>query len=456
MSAAKSPSRDRLACHRLREAVPVGNDCTLTLANDEDAGQVVLEGHPCGPAGEAGLTIADDIELFFDVTDGRLARVLIDAGEPRGTPATGAAALGAVVSLFGERARIIVQRARCKDGYPLTVIAEPQVTAAMSRLARLDAVRFASPFADPMPWAVEAAQLARRAGLTTRVNAEARRAVRALEHASNATLVMLAGDIADLVQDTGPDLASRLREHAGVSGPDGLATNHHRRVRSRAIPLAAGSRRNESDGPPGWIDPQLVSTGIFQHAWSPDAGLKIQAGQGGVLVEARLVPHVDSAKLARCRARLVDPENRKVIASAAFEGLGDRWVQARISEPVPPGGSIWVEVVDEEDRPVSSRQLRHIRRAMGWAQAALSANRQVHDLADAEWVTLAAEAWGRCADDWSAAGDQDRAYLAARRRAALRPGTATPQEPSAWAKEVAGRPMLVEEPYLAERIGGLA
>jgi hypothetical protein len=330
--------------------------------------------------------------------------------------------------------------------------------AAMSRLARLHAVRFTSPVADPLPWAVEAAQLARQAGLAARVTAEAHRAVQALEHATDASLVMLANPVADLAQETEPELAGRLREHATVSGPDGPAA-HHRRSRSLTLPdaSAAGAQRaGESDGPPGWLDPRLISPAIFQHAWWPDAELTIRVGQNGVLVEARLMPGADRRVLARCRARLVDPGNRTVIATAPFVSLGNTWVQAGIRERVPPGGSAWVEVVDDVNRPVLSRQLRHIRRAMRWAQAALSAGRQVYSLADAEWVSLAAEAWGRCAEDWSAAGDQNRAYLATARRAALRPGVATPQEPSAWAKEVAGRPLVVEGPFLAERVGGLA
>ena len=113
-----------------------------------------------------------------------------------------------------------------------------------------------------------------------------------------------------------------------------------------------------------------------------------------------------------------------------------------------------MEVVDDADRPVSSSKLHHIRRAMRWAQTALSATRQVSGLADAEWVMLAAHAWGRCADDWSAACDEDRAYLAAVRQAALCPGVTPPESSSTWAKEVAGRPLFREEPFLAERAGG--
>ena len=434
------------------------NDRTLTLTYDEDAGQVVLEGLPCGPAGEAGLNLAAGIELFFDGTDGRLSKILIEVGEPGSPPAVGEPALAAVASLFGARARAIVQRAPCQDGYPLTVVTGPQIMASMSRLARLDAVRFTSPVADPLLWAVEAAQLARQAGLTARVNAEARRAVNALQGADDASLVMLAAAadvIAALVQETEPALADRLRKHATVSGPDGRATAHHRR--SRSLAEAADARRaDESGGPPGWLDPSLIPPGIFQHAWRPDAELTIRAGKDAVLVEARLVPGADRRVLAQCHARLVDAGNRKVIATAPFVSRGDSQVRAEIRGRVPSGGSAWVEVVGDVARPVLGSQFRHSRRAMGWAQAALSAARQVHGLADAEWVRLAADAWGRCAEDWSAAGDQDRAYLAAVRRAALRPGVATPQEPSAWAKEVAERPLLVEEPFLAERAGGLA
>jgi hypothetical protein len=378
----------------------VTDDRTLTLTYDEDVGQVVLEGLPCGPAGEAGLSIADGIELFFDCADGRLSKVSIEAGE---------SALAAVAGLFGARARAAVRRASSSNGDPLTVVAEPQLMAAMSRLARLDAVRFTSPVADSPLWTVEAAHLARQAGLATRVDAEERR--------------------------------------------DEAATAHRRRSRSLAMPdVAAAQRSGESDSPPGWLDPHLIPPGTFQHAVWPDDELTIRTEKDGILVEARLVPGADRHMVAHCHARLVDPKTRTVIGAAPFLSLGDLRVQAEIRERVPPSGSTWVEVVDDVARPVSSSQLHHIRRAMRWAQTALSAVRQVCGLADAEWVRLAADAWGRCAEDWSAAGDRDRAYLAAVRRAAICSGAATPEEPSAWAKEVAGRPLLIEEPFLAERL----
>jgi len=407
VSAAWSPPLDRLDRRHVGEGVPVTNDRTLTLTYDEDAGQIVLEGLPGGPAGEAPLSLAEGIELFFDCADGRLSKVLIEAGEPGQPPTIGEPALAAVASLFGARARAAVQQAPGSDGDPLTITAEPQLVEAMSRLARLDTARLTSPVADSPLWAVEAARLARQAGLATPVDADKRR--------------------------------------------DGPA--HHRRSRSLAMPDVAATkaqRAGESGGPPGWLDPGLIPPGIFRHAWWPDADLTIRTQNDGILVEARLVPGADRRVLARCRARLVDPRNRSVINTAPFVSLGDRRVRAGIRERVPPG-SAWVEVVDDVTRPVSSSQLHHIRRAMRWAQTALAAGRQACGLADAQWVRLAADAWARCAEDWSAARDPDRAYLAAVRRAAICPGAATPEEPSAWAKEVAGRPLLVEEPFLAER-----
>jgi len=388
-----------------REAVPVTYDRTLTLNYDDEVGQVVLEGLPCGPAGEAGLSLADGIELFFDCADGRLSRVFIDAGEPGNLPAIGEPALAPNRSATAARARAAVQRAPSSNGVPLTVVAEPQLMAALSRLARLDAVRFTSPVAESPLWAVEAAHLARQAGLATRVYA--------------------------------------------------AATAHRRRSRSLAMPdIAAADARHASasNGPPGWLDQHLIPPGTFQHAVWPDDELGIRTDKGGIQVEAKLVPGADRRMVARCHARLVDPGTRTVIGTAPFLSLGDLRVRAEIRERVPPNGSAWVEVVDDVARPVSSSQLHHTRRAMRWAQTALSAVRQVCGLADAEWVRLAADAWGRCAEDWSAAGDQDRAYLAAVRRAAICPGAATPEEPSAWAKEVAGRPLLIEEPFLAERL----
>lgn len=456
MNAATNPPLDRLNRRQVGETVPVTYDRTLTLAYDEVAGQVVLEGLPGGPAGEAGLSLAEGIELLFDCADGRLSQVIIDVGEPAGPAAIGEPAMAAAASLFGPRAHEAIQQARDRDGDPVTVVADPGAIAVLSRLARLDAARITSPVADSPLWAVEAAQLAWRAGLEGRVKAETHRAANALESAEDASPSMLAAAadaIADLIQAAEPDLAVRLREHALVPRSGGSAAGRHIRGRPLALPdtAAEGDRSSGERGLQWWLDPRLIPSGVFQHALWPAAELTVRTEENGILVEAGLVSDADRPKLAHCRARLVDSGSRSVIGSAPFHYLGGFRVRAEIQQPVPPGDA-WVEVIDDQARPAHSGQLCHSRRAIRWADAALSAGRQASGLADAEWVRLASTAWGRCAEDWSAARDPDRAYLAAVHGAAIRPGTVVPEAPSAWAKELAGRPLLVEGPFLAERL----
>src|SRR5947207_742195 len=52
----------------------------LTPSYEPDAGQVILEGRPAGPAGEAGLVPVAGVDLAFDRGDGHLVRVVADAG----------------------------------------------------------------------------------------------------------------------------------------------------------------------------------------------------------------------------------------------------------------------------------------------------------------------------------------------------------------------------------------
>ncbi len=456
MNTTITPSPDPLNRRHMRETVPVTYDRTLTLTYDEDAGQVVLEGLPAGPGGEAGLSLAEGIELLFDCADGRLSRVLIEASERGGPAVIGEPVMAALTGLFGPRACAAIRQAPSRDGNPVTLGADPDVLAALSRLARLQAARITSRTTDSPLWAVEAAQLARRAGLDARVEAEVRLALVALEHADDAsfsTLAAAADAIAEVVQAVEPELATRLRERARVPGSRGSGAAHHARGRSRALPdIRAESDQcgNKSGGLHWWLDPHLIPAGVFRHTLWPAADLTVRAEEDGIVVEAEFAPEADSRKLDGCRARLVDPANRRVIGIAPFRYQGDSRVRAEIHQPMPPGDA-WVEVTNDETRPVLSGQLRHSRRAIRWADAALSAGRQVSGLADAEWITVAATAWGRCAEDWSAARDPDRAYLASVRRAVLCPGVVIPEGPSAEAKELADRPLLVEEPFLAER-----
>jgi hypothetical protein len=141
-----------------------------------------------------------------------------------------------------------------------------------------------------------------------------------------------------------------------------------------------------------------------------------------------------------------------VICATPFQVDGGSMASAEISHPVPPGGA-WVEVAGEPGRPVLSAQLRHIRRAMRWADAALLAARRPPGPAGTEWDRLAGRAWERCAQDWSAARDFDRAFLAAERASALGCTVRMGEPPSSWAKDLARHPALRETPFLAETVG---
>jgi hypothetical protein len=434
------------------------NQLIVTLAWDGDAGQVTLDGPPEGPAGGASLNLAEGVELIFDCASGELSRVLIDTGEPGRPPALSEPAAAALKNLFGARAATAVRLASRKDGDPLSIRPDPGTMAALSRLARLDAARLTSPVTGSPLWSVEAAQLAGQAGLSARLTAEAHRAASALESADDVPPEMLAAAaaaVADLAEATEPDLARRLREARDLAEPAGGPGASRKRARSLSLPDAAAqaSQRGGDLEQLHWgLDPRLMPAGIFQYTLWPDAELTVRPERSRLIVEARLAPGADPDALNQFCARLVDPASRSVLASASFRDLGDSRVRAEIRKR-RPSHEAWVEIVDDADRPVISAKLRHMRRGMRWADAALSAGRQTVRLADAEWTRLTAVAWGRCAEEWAAAGDRDRAYLAAALEVARYPGVEVRSEPpSSWAKERASQPQLAEEPFLAEKV----
>jgi hypothetical protein len=434
------------------------NELIVTLAWDGDVGQVTLDGPPEGSAGGASLDLAEGVELIFDCASGELSRVLVDTGESGGSPALSEPAATALKTLFGAHACTAVRLASRKDGNPLSIRPEPGTLAALSRLARLDAARQTSPQAGSPLWSVEAAQLAALAGLSARMTAEAYRAAFTLEKADDVppeVVTAAATAIADLVAAADPDLACRLREAITLAKSTGSAGASRKRTRPLSLPAAAteaGQRGGDLEQMHWGLDPRLIPAGIFQHTLWPDAELTVRPERSRLIVEARLAPGADPQALARCRARLVDPSNRSDLAIASFRDLGDSRVRAEIRKRRPLHEA-WVEIVDDASRPVHSAKLRHMRRAMRWADTALSAGRQTFGLADAEWTRLAAVAWGRCAEEWVAAGDRDRAYLAAAREVAMYPGLEVRSEPpSPWAKELVSRPPVKEEPFLAEQV----
>jgi hypothetical protein len=433
----------------------VKDESIVTVTWDGDVSQVTLEGLPEGPAGGASLSPADGVELIFDCADGQLARVFVAAGEPGGEPAIGEPAATTLTRLFGTDVTEAVRQADRRHGDPLAIWGEPGTLAAMSRLARLDAARLTSSMPESPLWSVEAAHLAAQAGLSARMAAEARRAVSQLANAADLTsrvMAAAADAVAELVAGAERELASELRDAVTEAGDPPPGYRKHAKPPDLPDTVPDDGRGGDI-GQLHWsLDPRLVPAGLFQHALWPDAEMTVREGRSRLGVEARLMPGADRRALATCRARLVDPVDRRVLGVASFRDLGDSRVRAEIRRR-RPAQEAWVEIVDDAARPVFSGKLHHIRRAMRWADAALGAGRQRFGLADAGWTRLAGEAWSRSAEEWTAAGDHDRAYLAAARRAAVYPGLDVHAEaPSGWAKELASRPALVEEPFLVETV----
>ena len=433
------------------------DDCVVTLTWDECAGQVTLEGLPEGPAGGATLSPAEGVELIFDCAGGQLARVFVAAGEAGSPPVIGEPAATTLERLFGTRVATAIRQAASRHGDPLAIWGEPGTLAAMSRLARLDAARLTSSTPESPLWSVEAAQLAAQADLSARVTKEARRAASELAGAadlSSRVLAAAADAVAKLVSAAEPGLASRLQDAAVVARSAEPAAGPRKHAKPPTVPdIAAEDGLGSDIGQLHWsLDPRLLPAGLFQHALWPDAELTVRPERSRLDVEARLAPGADRRALATCRARLVDPVDRRVLGVASFHELGDSLVRAEIRKR-RPSREAWVEIVGDAGRPVSSSKLHHMRRAMRWADAGLRAGRQSFGLADAEWTRLAALAWGRSAKEWTAAGDHDRAYLAATHQVVVGSSPAGRAEPpSGWAKELASRPPLVEEPFLAEKV----
>ena len=394
---------------------------------ERQTGQVFLDGHPAGAAGEAPLVPAPGLDLAFDRADGRLSQVVVDLG---GTDGVGAPAGAMLARLFGEDAPDIVHQIATGSGQPPALSPEPGLCAALSRLARHEAARATSPVSPSSPrWAAEAAELAERAGLTARAHAEARSAVLVLAETPEWAMLpeqarRTALAAADIAAADEPEAAGRVRDSIGRARPEPVGSWLARHQGGPGLDVAAEVECLEKDQVrlPGlhWmLDPYLVPAGLFRPGLSPHSDLLVrhEVGEGRVIVEALLVPGAGCAALGSRQARLVDPDARRVFAHASFTAAASR-ARAELVLPfrLDERAETWIEVVDDVHRPVLSIKGHRIRRALRWADAALRAARTPAGLAprssSEDWAALAATAWDRCRRDWEAAGDARRAGLA--------------------------------------------
>lgn len=366
----------------------------MLLSFVPETGEMVLDGPPAGPAGEAALVPVTGMELAFDRADGHLVRVIMD-------PAS-AAAMELSTQLFGAQAAETLRDVaeQTHDARPHAMSPGPGLCAALSNLARLDATRATSPApADSPWWAVEAAVLAEQAGLHSRTLAEACRASCALR-----------GGRPQRSCPSGMDVAAEV----------------------------ANLQKNCVPGLHWVLDPGLAPPEVFRRGLTPPSDLRVHvdAGSDCVIVQAALAPGAGPPVPGRWHARLVDPAlplRCRVLAAAEFKLAGSRAV-AGLRVPRDKSEEAWIEVVDDPERPVRSAKVHRIQRALRWADVALRAERAPAGIAPlsavSDWAALATVAWERCRRDWEMAGDPARA-----------------------AAVLAPRVRLPEPPYLAEVLG---
>ena len=402
----------------------------LTPSIERETGQVILDGLSAGVAGEVPLIPVPGLDLAFDRVDGRLVRVVADTAGTGESISVGAQAAAMLRKLFGAHAPSVVIN-------PAGVIAlspDPELAGTLSSLARLDAARATSPVPPGSPWwAAEAAELAERAGLSTRAETEAHHALAKLlkqldsinitalpEPAARAALAVAALTAADE-----PASAARLQEALNGRGRRPAAPPPVSEFDVAAEVASLEKDRVRLGGLQWMLDPNLVSEGIFRPGLSPYSDLEVshENAPGQVVVEAVLARDADCGALHRCLARLVDPDVRRVLAQAAFTKTAPDRARAELQLPFPLDElpESWIEVVQDKLWPVRSAKGHRIRRALRWADAALRAERAPAGLAPhsscEDWTALAATAWDRCRRDWEAADDGDRADQAARRQA---------------------------------------
>src|SRR5690348_18284643 len=110
----------------------------LTPSYEPDAGQVILEGRPAGPADEAGLVPVTGVDLAFDRGDGHLIRVVADVDDQavadpsdQAVAGTGGQAAAALLNrLFGPRAARVLDEVATSPvepgtPWPYTLSPEP-------------------------------------------------------------------------------------------------------------------------------------------------------------------------------------------------------------------------------------------------------------------------------------------------------------------------------------------
>jgi hypothetical protein len=458
----------------------------LTLSFAPGTGQVIAQGPATGAAGAVALVPVPGLKLVFDRADGRLSRVVVDLAGAGEFAAVGESTLdervaAMITRLFGAEAPALMlsvaTAARPESRDARLCFPEPDLNAALSRLARLESARVTSPLQPGSPWwAAETADLARRAGLPELARVATRRTIAPLLGRLRGSeplrlpveAVSAVRTVAALGATTEPEMARRLLsalESCSVSPPAGAPTST---LDVAAEVAAINSEVAPQAGLQWTLDPPLTgSSGPFRPGLSPSSNLFVgqargQAGHYLLTVEAQLARSADAGALSRYLVRVVDPEVTRVLARAPFgdapdPSSGRSRAELSVAYPLDELKESWIEVVANKTQPVLSARGYRSRRALRWADAALRAERAPRGLAPRatadDWAALAAVAWERCRRDWASAGDDRRAQLARRRRDSFESAQHAPRPSSAAPGTL--EPAPADGPFcLAEFLGG--
>ena len=377
----------------------------LTPSYESETGQVILDGLPAGPAGEAGLVPVAGVDLAFDRADGHLVRAVVDAD---GVPAT-----ALLTRLFGPHAPARPARRGLAGRGGTAPRSAPKpgcarrcpVWPASTRPGPPARCRAARPGGRPRP-----PTLAERAGLPVRALAEARRAVHVWAAASWLFPARPPGRRCGR--------GHRRRHRPGGRPP---AEGEHRcrgQPAAPARPTRAGRRRRGRGPGEGLRASARTALGARSR---PHPRRAVPARAVAALRPARparrrrgprrrcrltLAPVRTARGVGRCQVRLVDPVVRRVLARAGFDQAGIPG-PGGASAPVPAGrarrgldrGGRGATGPSAAPRRIGSGGRCAGRTPPCGPSAPRRASRRGRPAED--WAALAALAWERCRRDWA-------------------------------------------------------
>ena len=399
----------------------------LTASFDDDLGLVMLRGVATGAAGAVEVDPAPGVLCSLDAVSGTVFEIAF-VQDPKGGVDAEVADL--LTFLFGGNAASKLP-ALSRHGGEIDVAIGSEVRSTLHLLGLLEVAQSTDPVQPGSAlWGAEAALVAHEGGLgvlARRIAAEVAdpfaelldeaRWLRAEERIRQAALV-----VAALAEPAAPDASEVLRELVSPAlfaeweaamGPG--APSDRLLVRMAETELAEPGLSISA-----MLDGELVPPGLFVFGEDPGSDLAVRRDADGLFVTVRLDRRAPRGAAERCVARIVEAASHRVLASGRLSRADDDQTiaGARIEVGALPTDSrdLYLEIVDDEERPVAGPNLRHLRRAIRYGTSALRIERRARLLHpgwdEEDWSHKAALYWQATATEWAASGDAPRAAIA--------------------------------------------